>query len=131
MRRLSDAVKRRIVEHLACFATHREVVEFVAEEFDVAITPRHVRAYDPCSFQFAASQRWVDYHRLVRDRCREELDTIAIRHRAYRLHRLQQLHDRAMDEAFAESGKNLRAMREAAATLEQAAKEVGDWYTKG
>ena len=130
MSRLPEPVKRRIVEHLACFSSHSETARLVGKEFGVALTPRHVRAYDPCSLQFAASQRWADYYRLVRERCRDELDTIAIRHRAFRLRRLQQIHDRAFEDALGEGEHSFRAMREAAEALEQAAKEVGDWYTK-
>ena len=44
MKRLSDAIKRRIVEHLARYRTHAEVVGLIAEEFDLYLTPRHVRA---------------------------------------------------------------------------------------
>ena len=47
MKRLPEAIKKRIVEHLACFQKPADVVELIAEEFDVTLTPRHVRAYDP------------------------------------------------------------------------------------
>ncbi len=50
MRRLSQTVKRRIVEQLACYCTHAQVAELIAEEFDVTVSPRHVQSYDPTSF---------------------------------------------------------------------------------
>ena len=121
MRRLTDAVKRRIVEHLACYSTHAETVQLIAKEFDVTLTSRHVRAYDPASFQFVGSQRWLDYHDLVRKRCAQELGGIAIAHRAFRLRQLQRLLDMAMDQ-----GDN----QQAAKALEQAAKEMGSYYVK-
>jgi hypothetical protein len=121
MRRLSDAVKRRIVEHLACYYTHAEVVELIAKEFDVTMTSRHVRAYDPTSFQFAGSHRWLEYFQVVRKRFANEVGDVAISHRVYRLRRLQQIFDKAWDR-----GDLVRAQ----AVLEQAAKEAGDWYVK-
>jgi len=38
MRRLPDAIKRRIVEHLACYHTHAEVAGLIADEFGVTLT---------------------------------------------------------------------------------------------
>lgn len=38
MRRLQDVVKRRIIEHLACYRTHTEVAELIADEFGVTPT---------------------------------------------------------------------------------------------
>lgn len=121
MRRLSDAVKRRIVEHLACYSSHAEVVELIADEFAVTLTPRHVRAYDPTSFQYVGSHRWLGYFQTVRDRCALKLGDIAIAHRAYRVRQLQRIYEKAID------GGNYRL---ALATLEQAAKEMGNWYVR-
>lgn len=121
MRRLPEAIKRRIVEHLACYRTHAEVADLIAEEFDVSVTPRHVRTYDPTSFQFAGSHRWLEYYQLVRKRCAEEVGEIAIAHRAYRMRQLQRIFDRAW--ARADYWKALQA-------LEQAAKEMGNGYVK-
>ncbi len=121
MRRLPDDVKRRIIEHLACFQTNAEVVRLIAEEFDVTLTPRHVRAYDPTSPQFVGAPRWVEYHRLVRQRFEREIGQIAIAHQFYRLLMLDKLIDRT-----AEQGN----VRLAAKLLEQAAKEVGNWYVR-
>lgn len=121
MRRIPEHIKRRIVEHLACYQSHAEVADLVADEFDVTLTPRHVRAYDPLSFQFAGSHRWLDYHRIVRGRCEKQLGEVAIAHRAYRLRQLQRTLDQAM-----ERGDYRLALK----SLEQAAKEMGNWYVK-
>ena len=91
----------------------------IAEEFDVKMTPRHVRAYDPTSFQFAGSHRWLEYYEVVRNRCAQEVGQVAIVHRAYRMRQLQRILDVAMDRGN---------YRQALQTLEQAAKEMGDWY---
>lgn len=121
MRRLPDAVKRRIVEHLGCYHTHAEVTKLIADEFAIALTPRHIRAYDPTSFQFAGSHRWLDYYQAVRKRCVQEVGEIAIAHRAYRMRQLQRIFDRAWDRGD---------YRQALQTLEQAANEMGNWYVR-
>ena len=121
MRRLPDAIKRRIVEHLACYHSHAEVAELIADEFSITLTPRHVRAYDPTSFQFAGSHRWLVIFQTVRKRCAKEVGEIAIVHRAYRMRQLQRILDSAMDR-----GDYRRALQ----TLEQAAKEMGNWYVR-
>ena len=121
MRRLSEAIKRRIVEHLACYRTHAEVTDLIRDEFGVMISSRHVRAYDPTSFQFAASHRWLDYYQTVRKRCAKEVGEIAIAHRAYRMRQLQRILDRAMDRGD---------YRQSLQTLEQAAMEMGNWYVR-
>ena len=130
MERLPEAIKKRIVEHLACFQRPRDVVRLISDEFDVSLTSRHVRAYDPTSYQFAASYRWLEYHDHVRIRYREEVGKIAIAHRAVRLDRLQQIADVAL-ERVAEGGDDwIEAAEELRKTIETAAKEVGDWYQK-
>lgn len=121
MRRLPETVKRRIVEHLACYRTHAETVDLIAEEFRLTLTPRHIRVYDPMSFQFAGSPRWLDYYQTVRKRCQQEAGDVAIVSRLYRLRRLDQIHNRAMQR-----GDLARAQ----SALEQAAKEVGNFYIR-
>lgn len=121
MRRVPDLAKRRIVEHLACYQTDGAVVQLIKEEFGVSLTPRHVRAYDPRSLQFAASCQWVDYFHIVRDRFKAEAGQIGIAHKAYRLMQLQTLFMTALDRGD---------LRRAASMLEQAAKEVGNFYVK-
>lgn len=121
MKRLPVAIKRRIVEHLACFYTHAEAAELIAVEFGVKMTPRHVRAYDPTSFQFAGARRWLDYYQLVRKRCAQDVGEVAIAHRTYRMRQLQRILDKSMDR-----GDYVQALQ----TLEQAAKEMGNWFVR-
>lgn len=120
MKRLPERVKRRIVEHLACFYSHAEVVHLIEQEFQITLTSRHVRAYDPTSFQCAASDRLRTYHATVRERIANEVATIPIAHRAFRLQELQNIYDKAASAGNVEM---------AARTLEQAAKEVGGMFT--
>ena len=122
MERLTENTKRRIVEHLACYRSHAETAQLVNEEFEISLTPRHIRAYDPNTFQYAGSQRWIDYFSLVREKFALEIGSIAISQRAYRLHQLQELFYDAKDNGN---------LRQAMKMLEQAAKEVGCYYDKG
>lgn len=120
MKRLSDGIKRRIVEHLACHYSHAEVSALIEQEFGVPLTARHVRAYDPLSFQCVASDRLRAYHATVREWLVTEIATIPIANRTFRLRQLQKIYDGAV------RAENLTMARE---TLEQAAKEVGGLYT--
>lgn len=121
MRRLPDVVKRRIVEHLACHRTCVEVAELILGEFDVEVTPRHVRAYDPTSFQFAGSHKWLDYYQSVRKRCADEIGGIAIAHRAYRMRQLQRIYEKAVERGD---------LNQARLALEQAAREAGNIFVR-
>ena len=130
MKRLPKTIKKRIVEHLACFQTPADVVELIAEEFDVKLTSRHVRAYDPASFQFAAAARWLEYYAAVRKRYKEEIGEIAIAHRKYRLEQLQATIDVAMGVLNRGSDGWLEASEQIRKAVETAAKEVGDCYVR-
>lgn len=121
MQQLNHELKRRIVEHLACYRTHAETAVLLQDEFGIRLTVRHIRAYDPSTFQFAGSAHWIDYHHLVREKFTQEISLIPIAHRAYRLRKMQQLFDRASEDGN---------MRQAAKLLEQAAKEIGHAYEK-
>lgn len=121
MKRLTEQMKRRIVEHLACFHSPAEAASLIKEEFGTSLTARHVRAYDPTSYQFAAAQKWQDYHAEVRARFRTEVSDVPISGRTYRLRRLQEAFDVACER------QNIVL---AAKILEQAAKEMGDWYIR-
>ena len=112
-------MKRRIVEHLGCYRTCAEVPDLIRQEFGVEVTPRHVRMYDPASYQFTAATRWREYHAQARKRFEEEIAGVAIAHRAVRLRQLDMMFHQAMDAGN---------LQQAAACLEQAAKEVGDMY---
>lgn len=130
MKRLPEAIKKRIVEHLACFQTPADVADLIAEEFKITLTPRHVRAYDPASFQFAASYRWLEYHTAVRKRYQEEIGKVAIAHRTYRLDQLQQSIDVALRLLDKDDATALEACEQIRKAVETAAKEVGDFYVR-
>lgn len=97
MSRLSQQEKRRVIEHLACHVSPSKVVDLIAEEFGIQLTRRHVRLYDPTASQFAAGEHWRDYHALVRERFEAAVAHIPIANKAYRVNRLQELLDEAID----------------------------------
>lgn len=115
MGKLPEPVKRRIVEHLAAYRRPGEVADLIAQEFRVVLTPRHIRAYDPSSPQFAAGERWRSYFQSAQQRFDESIADCPIAYRAFRLHMLEEVRAMAMKQG------NVRlAMK----TLEQAAREV-------
>lgn len=120
MEKLPETIKRRIIEHLAAYRTPGKVAELIEMEFGVRLTPRHVRAYDPTSLQFAAGRRSKEYFETARDRFDRDVAAIPIYYRAYRLHKLEELRKMAMAQG------NVRLAMKA---LKQAAQEVGDIYT--
>jgi len=130
MKRLSETIKKRIVEHLACFQTPPDVVDLIDKEFGVTLKPRHVRAYDPASFQFAASYRWLDYHAAVRKSYQDEVGKVAIAHRRCRLAQLQQTVDFALSRLSLGGPDAIEAAELIRRTVETAAKEVGDVFVK-
>lgn len=119
MKRLTEVIKRRIFELLACYHSHAEVTDLIHQEFDVSLTSRHVRSYDPMCFQFAGGVKWRDYHAGARKRFLEDVAAIPIANRAFRLRRLGQMHEKA----FVRGNYAL-----AADMLERAAKEMGNAY---
>lgn len=121
MRRIPEAIKRRLVELLGCYYTPSEVARLIHQEFDMLLTARHVRAYDPTSFQFVAARRWEEYFWAARKRFEQEIADVPIAHRAFRLRRLTVLFDRAFEKGD---------LTEARSCLEQAAKEVGERYRR-
>lgn len=50
----------------------------LCEECGVDVTPRHVRTYDPTSFQCAASERLRALHAIARKRFEQEVADVPI-----------------------------------------------------
>jgi hypothetical protein len=121
MAALSDTVKTRITQGLACFDTPSQVAKDVKAEFGLIVTPQQCEVYDPTK---RAGERLGKKFRTIFEKTREaflkDTSRIGIAHRAVRLRKL----DRAAD--LAESRGNLPLM---AQLLEQAAKEAGDAFT--
>ncbi|ASP85019.1 DUF2280 domain-containing protein [Sinorhizobium meliloti] len=117
----SDEVKTYVVQALACFDSPAVVAKAVKAEFDVAISPQAVEAYDPTK---RAGRKLSQRFRLLFEETRktflEDTATIAISHRAVRLRALQRM---------AEKAETQGNMVLAASLMKQAAEEVGNAYT--
>jgi hypothetical protein len=121
MATLTDDVKKRIVQGLACYDTPSQVARAVRDEFGLTVTPQQCEAYDPTK---AAGKGVGKKCRAVFEAARaaylEDQASIPIAHRGRRLRIL----DRMCNEA--EARGNVKLMMK---LLEQAAKEVGGMYT--
>lgn len=118
---LSQTVKTRITQGLACFDTPSQVAKDILAEFGMTVTPQQCEAYDPTK---RSGERLGKKFRAIFESTRkaflDDTSTIAVSHRAVRLRKL----GRAAD--LAEFRGNLPLM---AQLLEQAAKEAGGSYT--
>lgn len=118
---LPNEVRAYIVQALACFDTPAVVRDAVKKEFDVDVSPQAVEAYDPTKRAGRnLAPRWKELFRTAREDFLKNTGRIAISHRSVRLRAIQRMAARAEDM------KNLQL---AAALHEQAAKEVGNFYT--
>lgn len=109
-----------IVTELAQFRRHADVARMITEETGVTVDRFQVRTYDPTKAAYAGGEKWREIFDQVRSRYLSSIESVPIAHKAYRLNVLQQICDNARDRG------NLVL---AAATLEQAAKEVGNALT--
>lgn len=120
MSKLTDDIKLMIVTELAQFRRPAEVARMITEETGVTVDRFQVRTYDPTKAAYAGSEKWREIFDQVRSRYLASIESVPIAHKAYRLNMLQQICDKAQDRG------NFVLV---AATLEQAAKEVGNSLT--
>jgi len=121
MAALSDPVKLRIVQALACFDTPSQAAKDIKAEFGLDVSPQQCEAYDPNK---RSGNRLSDKYRQIFAETRktflEDTSLIGVSHRAVRLRTLQRMIERA------EKQGNLALTEQ---LLEQVAKETGDAYT--
>lgn len=121
MAKLDDRVRDFIVRALACFDSPAQVAAAVSEEFAITIDRSQVQKYDPTKAAGVdLSPKWRAIFEQTRKTFVEDASKIPIASKAYRLRRLQRMHEDAI------SKRNLPL---AAALLEQAAKEEGGAFT--
>src|SRR5690606_13437474 len=121
MAKLSDEVKRFIVQALACYDTPQQVADAVKDEFGLEVPRSQVALYDPTKH---AGRNLSEKYRVLfndtRKTFRKEVAEIPIADQAYRLRQLQRMSQEAMRR------KNIVL---AASLLEQAAKEAGGMFS--
>jgi len=119
--RLSNEAKTYIVQSLACFETPSMVQKAVKGEFGVDVTRQAIEAYDPSKRAGESlAGRWRTLFEATRKEFVDETVKVAVSHRAVRLRKIERIVERA------ESQGNHAMVLQA---LEQAAKEVGNFYT--
>lgn len=120
MSKLTDEIKLMIVTELAQFRRHADVARMISSETGVIVDRFQVRTYDPTKAAYAGGEKWREIFDQVRSRYLSSIESVPIAHKAYRLNVLQQICDDARSRG------NFVLV---AATLEQAAKEVGNTLT--
>lgn len=121
MAALSDDVKSRIVQDLACFDTISTVCKTIKAEYGLVVLPQQVEAYQPGKKAAAKlSKRWIVLFEETRKAFLEETAKVAISHRAVRMRALNRM---------AVNAEERGNMALAAQLLEQAAKEMGESYS--
>jgi hypothetical protein len=119
--RLTDEIREFIVRSLACYETPSQVAAAVHEVFGIAVSRQLVYKYDPNGSKPPA-QRWIDLHAATRAKFLTDLAGIGVAQKVVRL---------AMLDRFAQHADENDRFTEAAAFLEQAAKECGGIYDRG
>ncbi|MBA6243795.1 MULTISPECIES: DUF2280 domain-containing protein [unclassified Psychrobacter] len=122
MATLNTKVKAYIVRGLATYMTPSEVVDAVKQEFGgFVVTRQQVAKYDPNKASGVnLSSKWQELFVQHRKDFNDEINSIPIANKAYRL----KLLDDMAREALESKNKPL-----AAKLLEQAAKEIGEVFT--
>ena len=118
MPRLTVTQQRFLVRSLASFVTASEVAKAAKDQFGLELAAGHIARYDPTNVAGAdLSKDLKALFHATRKQFVEDVDSIPIAHRGYRLRRLQQIVD---------TNKSPSVIR---ATMEQAAKEMGGAFT--
>lgn len=117
--KLTNDQKLYVVQELARFRTPSEIAAAVREDFGVEISRQAIFGYNP-ERNSELSEKWRVIFAQERRRFLEDLDSIAIAHRPFRLQELEAIYRQAR------SRNNLVLALQA---LEQAAKEEGGRFT--
>lgn len=119
-KKLTDEVKRFIVERLASYDSPQTIADAVREEFGVTVDRRAVAQYDPERSLRPPSRALRAHFKLARQAYEAAVDKIPVGKKAVRLRRLEAAYHRAV-----ERGNEVLVLE----ILEQAAKEMGDAFT--
>ncbi len=120
MAKLSEDVKRFMVEALACYDSPSLVSESVKEEFGLTVPRQQVELYDPTkNAGKALSKKWRVVFEEARSNFKAGVAEVPIANRVFRLRALNRI---------AVKAERMRNMPLTLQVLEQAAKEVGDTY---
>lgn len=119
---LTDEQKAYVVWRLAMFDSPATVATAVQEEFGIALARQSIEYYDPTSYTGRAlAAKWAELFCEARAAFLENAAAVGIANKVLRLRWLHRIAERAMEQ-----GSNA----EARAAIEQAAKEMGESYSK-
>ncbi len=118
--KLSSQCKIFIIQQLALYERPQAICNMVKTEFGESITINAVKYFDISNPNLP--EKWKDIFTHTRNCFLEAIKDIPIAHKSYRLKEL----DRIYHEQERSSLKNPVELR---ATLEQAAKEAGNYYS--
>ena len=117
---LTDDIKEFIVKGLACFDSPSQVAEAVKVNFGIEVSRQQVYAYDPGCSQPPAP-RWREIHAATRRAFLSGVAEIGIAQKVVRLRML---------DRYAQRAEARNHCHDAAAYLEQAAKECGGIFER-
>ena len=115
MTMLTEEIKEFIVRGLARYETPTRVAAAVKANFGVEVTRQRVHEYNPAASRPPAL-RWCELHALTREKFLSGIAAIGISQKVVRLRLLDHFAQTAVDNNY---------FIEAAAFIEQAAKECG------
>jgi hypothetical protein len=119
--KLTDEMRRVVVQSLACFEDPSAVAAEVAREFGVEITRQSIEGYDPTKRAGSKlSPKWRALFEETRRAFLTDSAAIGISHKVVRLREIERLIGKA------ETAGDLQLVGR---LLEQAARECGDAYT--
>ena len=118
---LKEEVKLFIIQCLACYDVPTHVMDAVKDEYGVETSKQQIQCYDPTKFQGKdLGQKFVIVFNETRKAFLEDITKIPIASQSFRLRSLQRSY-----EFFMQRKNYVQANQ----VLEQAAKEVGGFYT--
>ena len=97
MAKLTEAQKTFIVQRLACYETHAQIIRDCKELFDLEIERQHVQFYDPEVPSTKTPKKWVDLWKATREAYLKARADVGIANPRRRMELRQRLLDRAMD----------------------------------
>lgn len=97
MAKLTEPEKHFIIEKLAQFCSHAEVVRLLKSELDVAVDRFQIRTLDPTHPRFAGSEKLRELFDAYRAAYLDNINDLPIASDAFRLRQLQDFFLRARD----------------------------------
>ena len=119
MAKLTDAVKREVVQRLARWEDPSDIRKAIKETHGIDLSPQQITYYNPDSSDTDVAQKWRNLYDETRERFLHDSSDIFVSKKTARLRELQDLYLRA---------KKRGALKLAMEILEQVSKEQGGMF---